>query len=110
MEVGLDLHASAAESEASVLEVYPYACFRALAGGAPLPKKTSFDGSARRIELLRQRGITAPHLAMWSHDALDATVAALTALQHHAGEAIEVVCEQGTACVPDGSRMWLPTM
>jgi predicted nuclease with RNAse H fold len=111
MEVGLEVHASARDATtASVLEVYPYACFRVLAGGAPLPKKNSVAGSARRVELLRQRGITAPHIAMWSHDALDATVAAVTAFQHHAGQAIEVVCELGPACEPDGSRMWLPSV
>jgi predicted nuclease with RNAse H fold len=109
MAVGLELHRSArAATAGGVLEVYPHACFRELAGGAALPKKSSAAGSARRGELLRQRGIAAPHLAMWSHDALDATVAAVVARQYHAGAAIEVGCEQGSACNSDGSRMWLP--
>jgi predicted nuclease with RNAse H fold len=109
MEVGLALHASArATTRASVLEVYPHACFRVLAGGAVLPKKTTAAGSARRVGLLRQQGIRAPGLSMWSHDALDATVAAVTAVQQSAGQALEVRCDAGSGCEPDGSRMWLP--
>jgi predicted nuclease with RNAse H fold len=110
MEVGLKLHASLrGATTATILEVYPHACFRMLAGGAALPNKSTMAGCARRVELLRQRGITAPYLAMWSHDALDATVAAVTAVQQHAEEAIEVVCEPESGCEPDGSRIWLPT-
>ena len=111
MAVGLVLHASVrAATKATVLEVYPHACFRMLAGGAALEKKSSVAGSARRVDLLRQRGITAQCLEMWSHDGLDAMVAAVTAVQHFAGEAIEVVCGTESGCEPDGSRMWLPTV
>jgi predicted nuclease with RNAse H fold len=111
MEVGLELHASVrAATKATVIEVYPHACFGMLAGGAALPKKSSAAGAARRVDLLRQRGLTAQFLEMWSHDALDATVAAVTAVQHYAGKAIEVACGKASGCEPDGSRMWLPAV
>lgn len=111
MAVGLELHdAVRRATPATVIEVYPHACFGMLAGGAVLPKKNSAAGTARRVELLRQRGLTARCLEMWSHDALDATVAAVTAVQCYAGQAIEVVCAKASGCEPDGSRMWLPVV
>lgn len=111
MEVGLELHASLrAATKATVIEVYPHACFRMLAGGAALPKKSSAAGAARRVDLLRQRGLTAQCLEMWSHYAVDAAVAAVTAVQRYDGKALEVLCGEESGCEPDGSRMWLPAV
>jgi hypothetical protein len=65
MEVGLELHAAVrAATSATVLEVYPHACFRTLARGATPPNKSTVAGSARPVELLHQRGIAAARLAI----------------------------------------------
>jgi predicted nuclease with RNAse H fold len=109
MKVGLDLHAAArTQVTEKVIEVYPYACFRELAGGASLPKKNSVVGQAHRVKLLKSFGFQPPGVSMWSHDALDAAVAAVTAVRHHASEAVRVACESSSNCLHDSSAIWLP--
>ena len=55
-----------------------------------------------RVELLQARGIADPQLAMWSHDALDALLAALVARDYGEGRA------QRVGCGHDESAIWLP--
>jgi predicted nuclease with RNAse H fold len=46
--------------------------------------------------------VTEARLEMWSHDGLDALLAALTAARCAEGVAVEVTCGH------DGSAIWLP--
>jgi predicted nuclease with RNAse H fold len=84
-----------------VIEVYPHAGFRTLAG-ATLPSKQSAAGLRARVDLLRDAGLDVPALEMWSHDSLDAAVAALIARRKSRGEAVSV------SCAHDSSAIWLP--
>jgi predicted nuclease with RNAse H fold len=108
MEVGFTLHAAAREHADEVIEVYPHAGFRELARGAQLPRKSSAAGVDRRIALLREAGVRQPNLSTWSHHALDAAVAAITAVQRHAGVAVPARCDAADGREHDGSSIWLP--
>lgn len=90
------------------IEVYPHAAFRVLAGGRQLAKKSTAVGGAMRIKLLERVGVSADFLAMWSHDSVDAAVAAVVARDARLGLADEVRCAQGDAVAHDGSAIWLP--
>jgi predicted nuclease with RNAse H fold len=87
---------------ADVLEVYPYACFRELAGRRRLARKQTRAGQDERARLLAAAGVAPGASDAVSHDLLDALVAALTALDHHRGRARRVTCGH------DGSALWLP--
>ena len=102
MAVGLELFARLAEAGVRAVEVYPYACFRLLAGAVRLPRKQTVAGVRARIDLLTAAGAAAPHIAVWTHDGLDALVAAITAQGVHAGTAVEITCGH------DGSAIWVP--
>lgn len=103
METGFALYQALAElQDPRLVEVYPYGCFRALAALKQLPKKMSMLGVRRRVELLRAAGVQVEHLSMWSHDALDAGAAAVTARDVAGGMAIRVTCGH------DDSAIWLP--
>ena len=84
------------------VEVYPHGAFRVLAGGRRLPRKTTPAGRAARVQLLRSAGVTAPALETWSHDLIDAAVAAVTARDVAGGSARRVTCGH------DDSAIWLP--
>jgi hypothetical protein len=99
MEVGIAIH-QAVGSRA--IEVYPYAGFRTLAGQTP-PKKGTYAGTRDRVQLLIAAGVTGTNLAMWSHDGLDALVAARIALDHTCGTAQRISCDH------DESAIWLPS-
>jgi predicted nuclease with RNAse H fold len=102
METGFALYDALAGVDAPALEVFPYAGFRALAAGRRLPKKSTIEGINARVELLQARGIAVPRLATWSHDALDALLAALVARDYGEGRA------QRVSCGHDDSAIWLP--
>lgn len=103
IRVGLRLFAELRDAGRDAIEVFPYAGFRLLAGGSPLPKKTSRAGRARRIELLGQAGIRERTMAAWGHDALDAALAALIAQGASLGGSFRVGCGH------DDSAIWLPS-
>lgn len=84
-----------------VVEVYPHGAFRRLAGGG-LPSKATASGLVARAQLLRRAGCGLPGLEMWSHDSLDAAVAAVVARDVEAG------CAEAVGCGHDGSAIWLP--
>jgi predicted nuclease with RNAse H fold len=100
METGF--RAFAALRGSQLLEVYPHACFRELAGGRRLPRKQSFAGRRERAELLAGAEVDLDGLEALSHDDLDALVAALTARDAVRGRARRVTCGH------DGSAIWLP--
>jgi predicted nuclease with RNAse H fold len=85
-----------------VIEVYPFAGFRALAGGRRLAKKQSTAGRLERADLLAGVGVSGAALSSRSHDELDALVAAVVARDRARGEAA------GVTCGHDGSAIWLP--
>jgi predicted nuclease with RNAse H fold len=85
-----------------LIEVYPYAGFRELAGGERLAKKTSPAGRRRRAELLAAAGVAVDGTEALSHDLIDALVAALTARDRARGRARRVTCGH------DDSAIWLP--
>ena len=88
------------------LEVYPYAIFRALAGGRSIPKKTTAAGRRERWRILGAEMTLPPFHAAWGHDAVDALAAALVARHHHDGQARGVRCTADGHS--DGSVIWLP--
>jgi predicted nuclease with RNAse H fold len=104
IDVGIRAHAALQET----IEVYPHAGFRELAGGATLPKKATVAGRLARAALLRAAGLRSGDLDRWSHDALDAGLAAVVALHHAQGRAQRVACSPDEACGQDGSAIWLP--
>jgi predicted nuclease with RNAse H fold len=94
--------AHAGDTDASLLEVFPDAAFVTLLGGRP-PRKSGAAGAAGRAwrarALAEHGGIT---LDARSHDALDAAVAALTALRWRQG----LGCALGE---PEEGMIVLPT-
>jgi predicted nuclease with RNAse H fold len=85
------------------MEVYPYACFYRLNGSKRPPSKQQPEGRLRRAELLR-RWLDLPlGIEVWSHDGLDATVAALVAAQGRKGA--DLVPHQ--CAHHDGSELWV---
>jgi predicted nuclease with RNAse H fold len=101
MEVGFGAYRRLQDVE--LLEVYPYAAFRELAGGRPPANKRTAAGRRERADLLSRAGIQGDALAgPPSHDTLDALVAALVALERFRGRA------QRVSCGHDGSAIWLP--
>jgi len=96
MTLGLSVHMELGAQGHRVIEVYPYA------GTGPLPKKTTPEGVRARAALLRNAGIQALGLEAWSHDALDAAIAAVIARHAHAGTA------RAISCGHDESAIWLP--
>lgn len=101
MKVGFEVFAGARETGARVVEVFPHAGFRTLAG-AKVPSKLTAAGLLARAELLRRAGVSVDGLDM-SHDSLDACLAALIARQVGTGVADRVSCGH------DGSAIWLPS-
>jgi len=101
MQVGFRLYRELAANGHSAIEVYPHAGFRLLVGGI-LPKKTTMAGVRERVAVLDRQGVAASWMQLWSHDALDATLAALLALRAAEGTAIPVGCGH------DGSAIWIP--
>lgn len=97
--VGLRLFAALVEAGLEAVETFPHAAFRALAGSLRVPAKTSAEGLAHRVELLRAAGVVEPTLPLWGHDGLDACAAALVAASPD---------PQVLTCGHDGSSIWLP--
>jgi predicted nuclease with RNAse H fold len=131
MEAGFATYrALAALNGIEVIEVFPHAAFRELAGGRRLARKRSATGRRERAELLARAGLEGDELAPGSaglaresharppaddalrpeaapahapsHDVLDALAAALVALDRFRGRAQPVTCGH------DGSAIWLP--
>jgi predicted nuclease with RNAse H fold len=101
MQVGFRLYAELTANGHTPIEVYPYAGFRLL-GSSKLPKKTTLAGAQERIARLEGHGIAASWMQLWSHDALDATLAALLALRAQEDTAVPVGCGH------DNSAIWVP--
>jgi predicted nuclease with RNAse H fold len=111
MDVGIRTHAALRVAGGiDTIEVFPHAGFRELAGGARLPRKTAATGRRDRAALLRARGLRDADVEGWSHDALDAALAALVALDAAEGRAQRVGCPEGARCGQDGSAIWLPAV
>jgi predicted nuclease with RNAse H fold len=104
MEVGFGVYRTLGRlPRAELLEVYPHAIFRELAGGRRMPRKQSQPGRRERAELLARAGLSRGALAPPpSHDVLDALAAALVALDRSRGRARRVGCRH------DESAIWLP--
>jgi predicted nuclease with RNAse H fold len=100
---GLRVYSALAESvRAELIEVFPYAGFRVLTRPAPLAKKTSVGGIRQRVDALRAAGVRDGALELWSHDSIDATLAAVIALDRQKDRAVPVTCGD------DDSVIWLP--
>ena len=96
--VGLGLFADLGAAGFTCVETFPHAVFRLLAGGR-VPAKSSPEGLARRVALLRGAGVEEPTLPLWGHDGLDAAACALVAADPAA---------RAVTCGHDGSAIWLP--
>ena len=59
-------------------------------------------GRRERAVILAAERVAAPSMDVWTHDALDATMAALLALRAGDGTAVPVGCGH------DGSAIWVP--
>jgi predicted nuclease with RNAse H fold len=100
---GLELYSALGTKVPSeLIEVFPYAGFRVLTHPSRLSKKTSVAGIRQRVDALRAGGLDLDDLELWSHDSLDAALAAIIALQRHNRSALRVTCGH------DDSAMWLP--
>ena len=86
MQVGFTAWATCRAHGPEPMEVYPAGAFRVLAAGKVPPKSTPAGLEARR-RLLADTVEPPAGFAMWSHDGLDATVAALTAADAAEGAA-----------------------
>jgi predicted nuclease with RNAse H fold len=104
MEVGFDVYRALHRPDGpELIEVYPHAAFRELAGGGRLAKKSTAAGRGERADLLSRAGLDGAALANEpSHDALDALAAALVALDRSRRRARRVTCGHDT------SAIWLP--
>ena len=102
MDAGIAQFSALRQAGHSPIECYPYAAFRRLAG-SPLPAKRSPAGRVRRRQLLREAGVVG-ELSTWSHDSLDAAVAALVAWLRQRGGT------EPATCGHDGTAIWLPTI
>jgi predicted nuclease with RNAse H fold len=100
---GFALYDALASRGVQSLEVYPYAGYRYIWPGR-LPKKTTVDGVRARVQALRGVGVEQTHMEMWSHDGLDAALAAVIARDFMAGKALRVGCGH------DDSAIWLPSL
>jgi predicted nuclease with RNAse H fold len=82
----------------AALEVYPYAGFVTLLGGAP-PSRASREGLRLRVLALRRHGV------LWDeyfdHESLDALMAAYTAWRFRQGMAVDLGDDRE-------GRIWLP--
>jgi predicted nuclease with RNAse H fold len=104
MGVGFGLWRALRAAGREPIEVYPAGSFRVLAA-APLPRKTTRAGLHARIGVLATHVELPAMVEMWTHDGLDALVAALTA--HHADTGRGRRCaHDAPGC--DGSSVWLP--
>jgi predicted nuclease with RNAse H fold len=101
MHVGLRVFELAKASAAQVVEVFPHAGFRILSGGG-IPSKQTAEGLRVRAELLKNRGVAIEALEMWSHDSLDALLAASVAYDVGQGTGVRVGCGH------DASAIYLP--
>jgi predicted nuclease with RNAse H fold len=102
MKVGMAIFARLRADGHAPIEVYPHAAFRVLAAGGKLHSKQTAQGLTQRIALMKSRGCGGAWIEMWSHDGLDALVAALVAADNLAGKA------EPASCGHDGSAIWLP--
>jgi len=104
MQVGFSAWATCRAHGPEPMEVYPAGAFRVLAAGRVPPKSTAAGLEARR-RLLSDAVEPPPGFAMWSHDGLDATVAALTAADAAEGGAT-AFGHTGPGCDP--VAVWMP--
>jgi predicted nuclease with RNAse H fold len=102
MEAGFRLFSELKAAGHHPIEVFPYAAFSVLVGpGARLLAKRTVGGVLARVGLLSARGVKEPSLAVWSHDGLDALLAAVIARDWAEDRAQRVTCGH------DGSAIWL---
>ncbi len=101
MTVGFQVFELARGTCERVIEVFPHAGFRTLTGGK-VPSKLTAAGLVARAQLLEAADVKIEALKMWSHDSLDACLAALIAQQADIGEA------EAVSCGHDHSAIWLP--
>lgn len=101
MQVGFDVFELVKSCGTQAIEVFPHAGFRILNGGRIASKQTA-EGLRLRAELLQEAGLKTDAPEMWSHDSLDAALAALIAHQAAEGTAVRVGCGH------DESAIWLP--
>lgn len=105
MQVGFHAWRLARDAGHAPLEVYPSGVFTALAGRRPA-KKTTALGVRERLEVLDRHIHLPAHAVMWSHDAIDASAAALIAGWHAADG--PVVAARHDHEGEDGSAIWMP--
>ncbi len=101
MSVGFQVFELVKSRGVRAIEVFPYAGFRTLAGRR-IPSKQTAKGLRVRAHLLGESGVRVEALDMWSHDSLDAGLAALVARQASEGHA------QRVGCGHDESAIFLP--
>jgi predicted nuclease with RNAse H fold len=99
MAVGFRVFASLRRAGLRAIEVFPYAGFRTLNAGRPLPKKTTAAGLEARLALLRAAGV---ETTIRSHHVADAVLAAVVARDYSRGTA------EAVSCGHDDSVIWLP--
>lgn len=87
------------------MEVYPSGAFRVLAG-RQLPKKSTAAGRHARLDILRMHVELLHDASSWSHDTIDATVAALVAVWSVTDGPVVAARHDTPGC--DDSAIWIP--
>jgi predicted nuclease with RNAse H fold len=105
MAVGFDVWSALRAAGHDPMEVFPAGCFHRLNGGRWPARKTTPAGRQARVELLRPFLSLPAGADQWTHDSVDAAVAALVAYQGRDG----AVASPHACSRPDGSQMWFPT-
>lgn len=104
MVAGFTLWSALRDDGHDPMEVFPAGCFYRMNGRRWPAKKTTIQGRLDRIQLLRLYVELPRDIELWSHDGLDAAVAALVANHgREHGTPVEHRCPN-----PDGSRLWYP--
>lgn len=99
---GFEVYSELRRRGIEALEVYPYGGYRELVRPKRLPKKQTSEGIRVRVRALQKTGVEEANLQMWSHDGLDALLAAVIARDYYSGVA------RAATCGHDGSAIWLP--
>lgn len=72
--------------DANLMEVYPGAGWKALAGLGRLPRKATVEGRKTRLALLQAQGVQFADSGPFSHDQLDAAMAAWSGYRFNRGQ------------------------
>ncbi|MSO79739.1 MAG: DUF429 domain-containing protein [Acidimicrobiia bacterium] len=105
MQVGFRVFEQLRGAGHEPIEVYPSGAFRVLAE-VRLPKKSTVAGRHARLDVLQRHVELPDDASSWSHDTIDATVAALVAMWQTTDGPVAAARHDRPGC--DSSAIWIP--